>query len=210
MLFVLPADPKSGNDDTRGVLAELIEADEDAGRILACTLYARSGPRADPIYVHAKIAIVDDRWLTLGSANLNEHSLFNDTEMKRRRSRLRARAPDAAAPVGGAPRTARRRDPRRPDAGDRRAVAADQQGAAGTALQRPAAHASARASAAGVETNPTDPRPDQQPGRRRLRRHEAPRPVAAALVIAGCNGLPPVAPAWLDNCSMADARRACG
>ncbi len=26
-------------------------------------------------------AIVDDRWLTVGSANLNEHSLFNDTEM---------------------------------------------------------------------------------------------------------------------------------
>jgi phosphatidylserine/phosphatidylglycerophosphate/cardiolipin synthase-like enzyme len=23
---------------------------------------------------------VDDRWLTVGSANLNEHSLFNDTE----------------------------------------------------------------------------------------------------------------------------------
>jgi phosphatidylserine/phosphatidylglycerophosphate/cardiolipin synthase-like enzyme len=33
------------------------------------------------VYVHAKIAIVDDRWLTLGSANLNEHSLFNDTEL---------------------------------------------------------------------------------------------------------------------------------
>jgi phosphatidylserine/phosphatidylglycerophosphate/cardiolipin synthase-like enzyme len=81
MLFVLPANPKSGNDDTRGVLAELIEADDGGGRILACSLYARSGPRADPIYVHAKIAIVDDRWLTLGSANLNEHSLFNDTEM---------------------------------------------------------------------------------------------------------------------------------
>jgi len=31
--------------------------------------------------VHAKIGIVDDRWITLGSANLNEHSLFNDTEM---------------------------------------------------------------------------------------------------------------------------------
>jgi phosphatidylserine/phosphatidylglycerophosphate/cardiolipin synthase-like enzyme len=31
--------------------------------------------------VHAKVAIVDDRWLTVGSANLNEHSLFNDTEM---------------------------------------------------------------------------------------------------------------------------------
>ena len=33
------------------------------------------------MYVHAKIGIVDDAWLTLGSANLNEHSLFNDTEM---------------------------------------------------------------------------------------------------------------------------------
>jgi phosphatidylserine/phosphatidylglycerophosphate/cardiolipin synthase-like enzyme len=31
--------------------------------------------------VHAKIGIVDDTWLTVGSANLNEHSLFNDTEV---------------------------------------------------------------------------------------------------------------------------------
>jgi phosphatidylserine/phosphatidylglycerophosphate/cardiolipin synthase-like enzyme len=33
------------------------------------------------VYVHAKVGIVDDRWLTVGSANLNEHSMFNDTEM---------------------------------------------------------------------------------------------------------------------------------
>jgi phosphatidylserine/phosphatidylglycerophosphate/cardiolipin synthase-like enzyme len=81
LLLVLPAQPKSGSDDTRGVLAELIEADAGNGRVLACALYARQGGHADPIYVHAKIGIVDDRWLTLGSANLNEHSLFNDTEM---------------------------------------------------------------------------------------------------------------------------------
>jgi phosphatidylserine/phosphatidylglycerophosphate/cardiolipin synthase-like enzyme len=81
LLLVLPSRPKSGGDDTRGVLAELIEVDDDNGRILACALYARSGSRADPIYVHAKVAIIDDHWLTLGSANLNEHSLFNDTEM---------------------------------------------------------------------------------------------------------------------------------
>jgi phosphatidylserine/phosphatidylglycerophosphate/cardiolipin synthase-like enzyme len=81
LLLLLPAKPTSGEDDTRGVLAELIEQDEDAGLILACTLYARSGPAADPVYVHAKIGIIDDDWLTLGSANLNEHSLFNDTEM---------------------------------------------------------------------------------------------------------------------------------
>src|SRR6476620_4685222 len=75
VLMVLPSSPKSGNDDTRGVLAELIDADGANGRILACALSARSGSRADPIYVHAKVAIIDDRWLTLGSANLNEHSL---------------------------------------------------------------------------------------------------------------------------------------
>jgi phosphatidylserine/phosphatidylglycerophosphate/cardiolipin synthase-like enzyme len=81
LLLLLPAKPNTGSDDTRGVLGELIEADDDDARMLACTLYARSGPRADPVYVHAKIAIIDDAWLTLGSANLNEHSLFNDTEM---------------------------------------------------------------------------------------------------------------------------------
>ncbi len=80
IVLVLPAKPNSGSDDTRGMLACLIEADDDAC-VLACTLYARSGKHADPVYIHAKIAIVDDEWLTLGSANLNEHSLFNDTEM---------------------------------------------------------------------------------------------------------------------------------
>jgi phosphatidylserine/phosphatidylglycerophosphate/cardiolipin synthase-like enzyme len=80
VVLVLPAKPNSGSDDTRGMLACLIEADDD-GHVLACTLYARSGMHADPVYIHAKIAIIDDEWLTLGSANLNEHSLFNDTEM---------------------------------------------------------------------------------------------------------------------------------
>ena len=53
----------------------------DTGRLLACTLYQRGADVARPVYVHAKIGIVDDRWMTIGSANLNEHSLFNDTEM---------------------------------------------------------------------------------------------------------------------------------
>ena len=81
LLIVLPAKPSSGGDDTRGVLGELVDADAGRGRLLACTLFARAGRIADPVYVHAKVAIVDDRWLTVGSANLNEHSLFNDTEM---------------------------------------------------------------------------------------------------------------------------------
>ena len=111
LLLVLPAQPKSGSDDTRGVLAELIEADAGNGRVLACALYARQGMHADPIYVHAKVGIIDDRWLTLGSANLNEHSLFNDTEMNvvahdpdlARRTRLRLWAEHLELPADQIP-----------------------------------------------------------------------------------------------------------
>jgi phosphatidylserine/phosphatidylglycerophosphate/cardiolipin synthase-like enzyme len=59
----------------------LVEADGDHGRLLACTRRAVGPDGVRPVYVHAKIGIVDDEWLTVGSANLNEHSLFNDTEM---------------------------------------------------------------------------------------------------------------------------------
>jgi phosphatidylserine/phosphatidylglycerophosphate/cardiolipin synthase-like enzyme len=81
LVVLLPAKPNNGDDNTRGMLAELVAADGNAGRFLPCTLYARARAQADPVYVHAKIGIVDDRWLTIGSANLNEHSLFNDTEL---------------------------------------------------------------------------------------------------------------------------------
>ncbi|MGH7904599.1 MAG: phospholipase D-like domain-containing protein [Candidatus Dormibacteraceae bacterium] len=80
LVIVLPAKPNSGADDTRGQLGTLLEADGGGGRLLACALRAH-GAQADQIYVHAKIGVVDDRWMTLGSANLNEHSLFNDTEV---------------------------------------------------------------------------------------------------------------------------------
>jgi phosphatidylserine/phosphatidylglycerophosphate/cardiolipin synthase-like enzyme len=81
LLLVLPARPDSGADDTRGQLGTLVQADGDGGRLLACTLYAIGGEKDWPVYVHAKVGIVDDAWMTVGSANLNEHSLFNDTEM---------------------------------------------------------------------------------------------------------------------------------
>ncbi len=80
LVIVLPSRPKGGGDDTRGGLGELMDADRDAGRVLGCCLFARGAGGADPVYVHAKVGIVDDRWLTVGSANLNDHSLFNDTE----------------------------------------------------------------------------------------------------------------------------------
>jgi phosphatidylserine/phosphatidylglycerophosphate/cardiolipin synthase-like enzyme len=81
VVVLLPAKPNNGQDDTRGMLGRLVAADDGARRFLACTIQSRSGERSGPLYVHAKIGIVDDGWLAVGSANLNEHSLFNDTEV---------------------------------------------------------------------------------------------------------------------------------
>ena len=82
-VVLLPAKPNNGADDTRGQIGVLIDCDRDAPgaqRFLACTLFQR-GDHGRPVYVHAKVGIVDDEWLTVGSANLNGHSFYNDTEV---------------------------------------------------------------------------------------------------------------------------------
>ena len=81
VVVLLPAKPNNGADTTRGQLGVLGRADSGAGRFLASTISARTGGLTGPLYVHAKIGIVDDVWMTVGSANLNDHSFFNDTEM---------------------------------------------------------------------------------------------------------------------------------
>src|SRR3954471_14087895 len=81
LVVLLPHKANNGQDDTRGMLGRLIAADDGAHRFLAATIQSRTGDRSGPLYVHAKIGIVDDTWLAVGSANLNEHSLFNDTEV---------------------------------------------------------------------------------------------------------------------------------
>jgi phosphatidylserine/phosphatidylglycerophosphate/cardiolipin synthase-like enzyme len=78
MVVLLPARANNGEDDTRGQLGQLVRADKEE-RLLACSLYQPG--HAGQVYVHAKVAIIDDRWLCIGSANLNDHSLFNDTEV---------------------------------------------------------------------------------------------------------------------------------
>ena len=50
----------------------------DSYRCPAWTRFQRGG---SSVCVHAKVGIVDDAWRTVGSANLNEHSLLNDTEV---------------------------------------------------------------------------------------------------------------------------------
>jgi phosphatidylserine/phosphatidylglycerophosphate/cardiolipin synthase-like enzyme len=86
VVVLLPAKANNGAEDTRGQVGRLIDADDEGDetkRFLAATIRALSPSldRADPVYVHAKVAVIDDRWLIVGSANLNAHSLFNDTEM---------------------------------------------------------------------------------------------------------------------------------
>jgi phosphatidylserine/phosphatidylglycerophosphate/cardiolipin synthase-like enzyme len=81
IVVLLPARANNGQDDTSGQLGVLATADDGAGRLLAATIRSLSGTRDDHLYVHAKVGIIDDRWLTVGSANLNAHSLMNDTEM---------------------------------------------------------------------------------------------------------------------------------
>jgi phosphatidylserine/phosphatidylglycerophosphate/cardiolipin synthase-like enzyme len=82
VVILLPGRANNGQEDTRGQVGVLIAAD-DGERMLAATIRALtpSAVRTDPVYVHAKVMVVDDRWLIVGSANINAHSLFNDTEM---------------------------------------------------------------------------------------------------------------------------------
>ncbi len=81
IVVLLPSKANNGEEDTRGMLAHLVDADGGRGRFLATTIDAMTGSTIDRLYVHAKIGIADDRWLTIGSANLNAHSFFNDTEV---------------------------------------------------------------------------------------------------------------------------------
>ncbi|MGB3443394.1 MAG: phospholipase D-like domain-containing protein [Actinophytocola sp.] len=85
MVLLLPRKPSNGADTTRGQLGRLIDADSDGvpgnSRLVAATVTTHDGDASAPVYVHAKLGIVDDAWMTIGSANLNEHSLFNDTEV---------------------------------------------------------------------------------------------------------------------------------
>ncbi len=80
LVVVLPARANQGEEDTRGMLQLLVDADGGEGRFTASTISAVSGERVQRVYVHAKMAIVDDRWMTIGSANLNARGLLNDSE----------------------------------------------------------------------------------------------------------------------------------
>ncbi|MFI5275048.1 MAG: phospholipase D family protein, partial [Ktedonobacterales bacterium] len=85
---VLPDHPNCGRAYTCDGIAWLREhapSAAQAGRLNFYTLAASDGApgaaRYRPIYVHAKVAIVDDRWATVGSANLNSRGMSHDAEL---------------------------------------------------------------------------------------------------------------------------------
>ncbi len=88
MSIILPDHPNVGRAFTDAALTLLREKSPEAvteGRIQAFCL-AVSEVQEDtthyrPIYVHAKVAIVDDLWATVGSGNLNNRGMRDDTEV---------------------------------------------------------------------------------------------------------------------------------
>ena len=87
MVIVLPAHAYDGKWDNDQHVDKLRSADRGRGIVSVYSPYA-SGPNSGvaaftyrPIYVHAKVGIVDDEWLTVGSANFNSRGLITDSEI---------------------------------------------------------------------------------------------------------------------------------
>jgi hypothetical protein len=88
--LVLPDHPNAGRQYTDATIAwfrERAPKAQAAGRLHFFTLAASNGvtggapARYRPVYVHAKTAVVDDRWATIGSANLNSRGMSHDAEI---------------------------------------------------------------------------------------------------------------------------------
>ena len=88
MTIILPDHPNVGRAFTDAGLARLRDEAPQAmeeGRLqvfcLATSCQYNGHEHYRPIYVHAKVAIVDDIWATAGSGNLNNRGMRDDTEM---------------------------------------------------------------------------------------------------------------------------------
>jgi len=86
--MILPDHPDPGRSYADAALQLIYERAPGAvneGRIrvfcLGTSASEEDGEQYRPIYVHGKVAIVDDVWATVGSANLNNRGMSDDTEM---------------------------------------------------------------------------------------------------------------------------------
>ena len=83
LVVVLPMEPDS---EGMGAVVQLYGRSLALDVILAAgqdrvALFALSNRAGWPIYVHAKVCIVDDRWASVGSDNLNRRSWSSDSEL---------------------------------------------------------------------------------------------------------------------------------
>jgi phosphatidylserine/phosphatidylglycerophosphate/cardiolipin synthase-like enzyme len=90
MSIILPDHPNVGRAFSDAVITSIRAALPDetqAGRVQAFTLATSYYQHSDglshyrPIYVHSKVAIIDDIWTTVGSGNLNNRGMHDDTEI---------------------------------------------------------------------------------------------------------------------------------
>ena len=135
-------------------------------RFLAATILSRTGERSGPLYVHAKIGIVDD---ALARDRLREPQralALQRLRGRRRHLRPGARPRHPPAAVGGAPRAADADGD--PAQRDRRAVAPDRERAARAPPRRSATDPSPRRAARGQPPFPAAAGPARRARRRRL------------------------------------------
>lgn len=87
VVFLVPADPNRemaaarGNTDARAFWESLAKLGESDGFTLAALASSRPEGGYQHVYVHAKIALIDDVWCTIGSANIGNRSFYGDTEL---------------------------------------------------------------------------------------------------------------------------------
>jgi phosphatidylserine/phosphatidylglycerophosphate/cardiolipin synthase-like enzyme len=85
--LVLPDHPNCGREFSDAAVTYVREQVSPAGRerftvfTLGNSEGGQSATRYRPVYVHAKLAIVDDRWWMVGSANLNSRGMHADAEI---------------------------------------------------------------------------------------------------------------------------------
>jgi len=86
--IVLPDHPNVGRAFTDAGISRLREEAPEAVAqerlqvfCLGASTQKEDGEHYRPIYVHAKVAIIDDLWSTVGSGNLNNRGMRDDTEM---------------------------------------------------------------------------------------------------------------------------------
>jgi cardiolipin synthase len=85
--FLVPNDPNEEmaaarrNPDTAAFWEALAGLGRHEHFTLAGIATSRPGGGHQNVYVHAKIALVDDAWCTIGSANVGNRSFYGDTEL---------------------------------------------------------------------------------------------------------------------------------